>query len=140
MAARRPGDAERAGGGAASAGDDAENVGHLNAHGLSTRTCDVDEAAAVADVFATRAKPLPVVAAKSYFGNLGAGSGMVELIASLLAIEHGRLFPVLNYTAADPECPVAAVRNGDVPPGASFINLSVTPQGQAAAVMVKKLA
>ncbi len=116
----------------------ADDVGHVNAHGLSTRTCDVDEAAALSDVFAARSRPLPVVAAKSYFGNLGAGSGMIELVASLLAMQHGRLFPILNYTAADPECPVAAVRNGDIPPGSSFINLNVTPQGQAAAVMVRK--
>jgi 3-oxoacyl-[acyl-carrier-protein] synthase II len=81
---------------------------------------------------------LPVTAAKSYFGNLGAGGGMVELIASLLAMQHDLLFPILNYTTPDPECPLAAVRNGDERPGASFINLNVTPQGQASAVMVRR--
>ena len=80
-----------------------------------------------------------MVAAKSHFGNLGAGGGMVELIASLLAMQHGRLFPILNYATPDPECPVAAVRNGDVPPGDSFVNLNVTPQGQAAAVLVRRI-
>ena len=35
-------------------------------------------------MFGQRRTPLPVVAAKSYFGNLGAASGLVELIASLL--------------------------------------------------------
>ncbi len=121
-----------------SAGASADDVGHLHVHGLSTRTSDIEEARAVGDVFAARLTPLPVVAAKGYFGNLGAGSGMVELIASLLAIRHDRLFPVLNYTTSHPECPVAAVRDGDAKPGASFINLNVTPQGQAAAVMVRR--
>ena len=116
-----------------------DDVGHLHAHGLSTRTCDAEEARAIQTVFAARRTPLPVVAAKSHFGNLGAGSGMVELIASLLALQHDRLFPILNYATPDPECPVAAVRNGDVRPGASFINLNVTPQGQAAAVMVRRV-
>ena len=83
-------------------------------------------------------QPVPVVAAKGHFGNLGAGGGMVELIASLLALQHGRLFPVLNYATPDAECPSAAVRNGDVPPGNSFVNLNVTPQGQAAAVLVRR--
>jgi 3-oxoacyl-[acyl-carrier-protein] synthase II len=115
-----------------------DDVGHLHAHGLSTRTCDTEEAAAIGEVFAGRQSPLPVTAAKSYFGNLGAGSGMVELIASLLALEHDHLFPVLNYTTADPLCPVAAVRNGDFGPGTSFINLNVTPQAQASAVMVRR--
>jgi 3-oxoacyl-[acyl-carrier-protein] synthase II len=115
-----------------------DDVGHLHAHGLSTRTCDAEEAGAIQAVFSARRNPLPVIAAKSYFGNLGAGSGMVELIASLLAFQHDRLFPILNYATPDPECPVAAVRNGDARPGASFININVTPQGQAAAVMVRK--
>jgi 3-oxoacyl-[acyl-carrier-protein] synthase II len=120
------------------AGANADDVGHLHAHGLSTRTCDTEEAGATQEVFAARSSPLPVTAAKSYFGNLGAGSGMVELIASLLSFQHDHLFPILNYANADPECPIAAVRNGDGRPGASFINLNVTPQGQAAAVMVRR--
>jgi 3-oxoacyl-[acyl-carrier-protein] synthase II len=121
-----------------SAGASVDDVGHLHAHGLSTHTGDVEEAGAIGEVFAARRTPLPVTAAKSYFGNLGAGSGMVELIASLLAIKHDHLFPILNYTTIDPQCPVSAVRNGDGRPGASFINLNVTPQGQASAVMVRR--
>ncbi len=115
-----------------------DQVGHLHAHGLSTRTSDIEEARAIHEVFGGRSSPLPVTAAKSYFGNLGAGSGIVELIASLLALEHGWLFPTLNYTTPDRECPVTVVKNGDGRPGASFINLNVTPQGQAAAVMVRQ--
>jgi 3-oxoacyl-[acyl-carrier-protein] synthase II len=123
-----------------SSGTTPDDVGHLHAHGLSTRTCDVEEAQAINEVFSARSKPLPVTAAKSYFGNLGAGSGMVELIASLLALQHDHLFPILNYTTPDPECPVAAVCNGGGHPGASFINLNVTPQGQASAVLVRRYA
>ena len=120
------------------AGANINDVGHLHAHGLSTRTSDAEEAQSIQEVFAERATPLPVTAAKSYFGNLGAGSGMVELIASLLAVQHDWLPPILNYTTPDPECPVAAVHNGSGQPGGSFINLNVTPQGQAAAVMVRR--
>lgn len=115
-----------------------DEVGHLHAHGLSTRRGDAEEAEAIQRVFAGRKKPLPLVAAKSYFGNLGAGSGMVELIAGLLALRHGRLFPILNYATPDPDCPVSAVRDGCEPSGESFIHLSVTPQGQAAAVMLRR--
>jgi 3-oxoacyl-[acyl-carrier-protein] synthase II len=61
---------------------------------------------------------------------------MVELIASLLALGHDRLFPVLNYETPDPECPVAAVVDGETPSGSNFINLSVTPQGQASSLLV----
>jgi 3-oxoacyl-[acyl-carrier-protein] synthase II len=115
-----------------------EDIGHIHAHGLSTRTADIDEAQAICAVFGTRSKPVPVTAAKSYFGNLGAGGGMVELIASLMAMHHGKLFPILNYETPDPECPISAVTNGAVEPGKIFINLSVTPQGQASAILIRR--
>ncbi|NQT38866.1 MAG: beta-ketoacyl-[acyl-carrier-protein] synthase family protein [Planctomycetes bacterium] len=120
------------------AGARAEDVGHIHAHGLATRTCDREEAWAVDQVFGQRKTPVPVTAAKSYFGNLGAGGGVVETICSLLALRHDRLFPILNYQTPDPECPIAAVGDGHCDPGGSFINLNVTPQGQASAVMIRR--
>ncbi len=114
----------------------AEQVGHIHAHGLGTRTCDVEEARAIETVFGSRSEPLPVVAAKGNFGNLGAGSGMVELAASLLALREGRLFRTLNFETADPECPVHVMDGHGHPSGGMFINLNVTPQGQASAVLV----
>ncbi|MEN6459022.1 MAG: beta-ketoacyl-[acyl-carrier-protein] synthase family protein [Thermoguttaceae bacterium] len=118
------------------AGARADEIGHVHAHGLSTRSCDVDESRAIRAVFGSRS--VPVVAAKGHLGNLGAAGGMVELVASLLSLQQGRLFPVLNYTTPDAECPVAVVTDGGVAAGDSFVNLSVTPQGQAAAVMVRR--
>jgi 3-oxoacyl-[acyl-carrier-protein] synthase II len=120
-------------------GVQADQIDHLHAHGLSTRSCDVEEAQAIAEVFGQRARTLPVVAAKSYFGNLGAGSGMVELIASLLALRAGSLFPTLNYSTPDAECPIHVVRDHSTPAGKRFINLNVTPQGQASGVVVQQL-
>jgi 3-oxoacyl-[acyl-carrier-protein] synthase II len=118
-----------------------DEIGHIHAHGLSTRSCDIAEAKAIRAVFGPAADKMPVTAAKSYFGNLGAGSGMIELIASVLALANGQLFPVLNYETPDPECPIAiaAPNNGAASPGNSFLNLSVTPQGQASAVLVRTL-
>ncbi len=121
-----------------SAGIGPEQVGHIHAHGLSTRSCDIEEAEAIGEVFADRGQPVPVVAAKSHFGNLGAGSGLVELIGSLLALQQGCLFPVLNYETPDPKCPVAVVTDGQTEAGESFVNLNVTPQGQAAAVIIRR--
>ncbi|REK15934.1 MAG: beta-ketoacyl-[acyl-carrier-protein] synthase family protein [Planctomycetota bacterium] len=111
------------------------SVGHLHAHGLSTRSCDEAEARAIHAVFGDDAARLPVTAAKSYFGNLGAGGGLVELIASVMAMRHNRLFGVLNYETPDPKCELAISR-GDDEAGSSFLNVSVTPQGQASAVIV----
>jgi 3-oxoacyl-[acyl-carrier-protein] synthase II len=112
------------------------DVDHINAHGLSTTTRDAEEARALCAVFGAQIRTLPVTAPKSYFGNLGAGSGVVELIASVLALREGRLPRVLNYETPDPACPLAVVANDNTPAGRSFLNLSVTPQGQAAVLHV----
>ena len=45
---------------------------------------------------------------------------------------------MLNYNTPDPECAVAAVTSSDMPAGDCFINLSVTPQGQAACIVVRR--
>jgi 3-oxoacyl-[acyl-carrier-protein] synthase II len=114
-----------------------DEVGFVNAHGLSTRSADIEEAQAIHHVFGQRAQPVPVVAPKSHFGNLGAGSGMIELIAGVLALQHGSLFPLLNYETPDPDCLISAVYAGHAPPsGSSFVNLSFTPQGQASVALV----
>ncbi len=116
-----------------------EEIGHVHAHGLSTRSCDIDEARAIGQVFAgaphrCRWRPPRAISA------IWARRGMIELAASTLALVHDRLFPVLNYETPDPECPLAVVRSTDARPGKSFLNNSVTPQGQASCVLVRRLA
>lgn len=120
------------------AGLSPDQVGHVHAHGLSTRTADEEETQALRAVFGDR--PVPVTAAKSYFGNLGAASGLIECVASLLALRHERLFPILNYETPDPRCNIAVVRANDQPPGETFLNLNVSPQGQASAVIFRRFA
>jgi len=65
---------------------------------------------------------------------------MVEVIASLLAMQAGPLFPTLNYETPDAACPIHVVRDHSTPAGKRFINLSVTPQGQASGLVVQRLA
>lgn len=120
------------------AGRGPEGVGHVNAHGLGTRAGDAAESRAIRDVFGDHADKLPVVALKSYFGNLGAGGGVVELIGSLLAVREGVLPRVLNFQQADPDCPVAVVNDDATPPGEAFVSLNTTPQGQAVALCVAR--
>jgi 3-oxoacyl-[acyl-carrier-protein] synthase II len=87
------------------AGLAAAEVGHVNAHGLSTVGEDRVEAQAIRETLGD----VPVTAPKSFFGNLGAGTGAVELIASVLAIDSGQVPRTLNYQTADPECPINVV-------------------------------
>ncbi len=119
------------------AGIDPQQVGHIHAHGVSVPATDAAEAKAIADVFGTPTPP--VTAAKSYYGNPGAAGGVLELIASIMAFANRQLFPILNYETPDPECPIAAVRDGATSPGTVALNINVTPQGQASAVVVRQL-
>lgn len=110
-------------------------VDHVNAHGLGSPNMDREEAQALQTVLGDR---VPVMALKSYIGNMGAGGGMVELIGSLLAFRRGTLFPSLNYQTPDEECPVNVVTTRDVPAGDTALCLNLTAQGQASAVIVRR--
>lgn len=120
-----------------SAGMEPSEIGHVNAHGLSTVKGDRDEARAISQVFGDLTTPVPVVAPKGNFGNVGAGGGTLELISSIQAMARGNLFPTLNYETPDPACPLAVVTSNDVPAGTSAMNVSVTHQGQASALIIK---
>ena len=114
------------------------DLGHVNAHGLGSSDCDKAEAQALDNLLGESKSSVPVLAAKSYFGNLGAGSGVVELIASLLSFGENRLFRTLNFATADPDAQLPVTAQSEVPAGDSFLKLSVTPQSQAAAVVVNR--
>ena len=92
-----------------SAGMQPSEIGHVHAHGLATSRCDREEAVAIHEIF--NESETPVVAAKSFTGNLGAASGLVEAISSLLAIRENQLFGTLNYETPDPECDLDYVPN-----------------------------
>jgi 3-oxoacyl-[acyl-carrier-protein] synthase II len=117
------------------AGVEADDIGHINAHGLSTPEDDRMEARAIAAVL----PDTPVTAPKSYFGNLGAGSGAVELAASVLAIARGEVPRTLNYEQPDPTCPLNVIHRRSLStdaPAAVVLNHAST--GQAAALVLKR--
>lgn len=114
------------------AGVEPSEIGYVNAHGLSTREDDPIEARAIRETLGD----VPVTAPKSYFGNLGQGSGMVELAVSLLGLEQDVIPPTLNYETPDPECPVNVVTELQPMNERSFVKLSHNATGQAAAVVI----
>ena len=115
------------------AGLERGDVGHVNAHGVGTIDMDRVEAGAIA----AELGDVPVTAPKSLFGHLGAGGGVVELMASLLGLEHGLVPGTINHDDPDPACPVNVVRGtplGGRPATAVAVNVCST--GQAVAVAV----
>ena len=107
----------------------------MNAHGNSTREDDAIEAQAIRDTLGD----VPVTAPKSFFGNLGHGSGMVELVISVLAMRHGVVPPTLNYQTPDPECPVNVATELIPTDRPAFMALNHNTTGQAAAVVIAAL-
>lgn len=108
-------------------------IGHVNAHGSSTIEGDRCEARAIRN----RLGDTPVTAMKSFFGSLGAAGGAVEVVGSVLALEHDKVPVTLNYEEPDPDCPVNVVRGAPLsgrPNTAILLNQSGT--GQAAAVVL----
>ncbi len=116
-------------------GREAEQIGHVNAHGLGNRSSDAAEAQAIADVFGCRSEKIPVCAAKGFFGNLGAGAGTIELIAGVLALREQKLFSTPNHETPDADCPIRVAQAGE-PSGDAFVKIAVNPQGQASALLV----
>ncbi len=76
-----------------------------------------------------------MTAPKSYFGNLGAATGAVELAASVLALRHRLVPPTLNYRRPDPECPVDVVHGEGMPlERPTVLALNHAASGQAIAM------
>ncbi len=113
-----------------------KNGWHLHASGRGDVAMDISESHGICDVLGKNQK-IPIVAAKSYFGSLGAGSAAVEVIASCLAMTHNQLFPTLNCSDPDPRCPIR-VSTQPANAGNAFIHLAYSPQGQASGVCIAK--
>jgi len=107
-------------------------IGHVNANGLATVDDDVIEARAIEQTLAD----VPVTAPKSFFGNLGAAGGAVELAISLLSLQHGVVPPTLNYEQPDPACPVNVAGEAQPSRAPTVLALNHKLTGQAVALVV----
>ena len=87
-----------------SAGIEPEQVDYINAHGTSTLPNDKLETAAIKTVFGEHAYRLAVSSTKSMTAHLLGAAGAVEAIATVLAMQHSRVPPTINYDTPDPEC------------------------------------
>jgi 3-oxoacyl-[acyl-carrier-protein] synthase II len=114
-------------------------IDHVNASGVSTVVGDAWEARGLHEVFGNLKPPVPVFAAKSYMGNLGAGSAPTEIALSLLALQHGQLPATLNYEEPDPACPVMVSAKETRPVRKPyFLKTGFTDLGQCAAAVFRK--
>jgi len=86
-------------------------VDYVNAHGTSTPANDSNETAAIKSALGDRALKIPVSSTKSMTGHLLGGSGGIEAVACVLALQHGVVPPTINHTTPDPDCDLDVVPN-----------------------------
>ncbi|MDA5110492.1 beta-ketoacyl-ACP synthase II [Brevibacillus thermoruber] len=77
------------------------DIDYISAHGSSTRLNDQIETLAIKKLFGEKARSIPVSSIKSMTGHLLAGSGSVELIACILALQHQIVPPTINHHQPD---------------------------------------
>lgn len=79
----------------------AREVDYINAHATATLQGDKEEAEAVREIFGDK---VPVSSLKGYMGHTLGASGALELIASLLMMRSGRIYPTKNLEKVADDC------------------------------------
>lgn len=88
------------------AGATPADVTHINAHATSTPVGDIAEYKALLAVFGDRLKDIPVSATKGAHGHLLGGTGALEAIITVLAVQNRLAPPTINLDDQDPEIPL----------------------------------
>jgi 3-oxoacyl-[acyl-carrier-protein] synthase II len=91
------------------AGATPDDVTHINAHATSTPVGDIAEYHALKAVFGDRLGEIPVSATKASTGHLLGGTGALEAIFTLLAVQNRVAPPTINLTEQDPDIPLDVV-------------------------------
>jgi 3-oxoacyl-[acyl-carrier-protein] synthase II len=86
-------------------------VDYINAHGTSTPVNDPSETAAIKTTFGDYANKVAISSTKSMTGHLLGGSGGIEAVASVLAVNRDCAPPTINLENPDPACDLDYIPN-----------------------------
>ncbi len=111
------------------------DIGFVNADGIGAEHDDRMEAEAIRDTLGN----VPVVSNKGNFGDIGSGTGSLELASTLLSLRDGKIPPTRNHTKTANDCPINVVHGSP----ASFsspvaLKLNQTRMGRSFALIVSK--
>lgn len=95
----------------ADAGLGAAEIGYINAHGTGTLANDRSECKAISMAFCDHAGQVLVSSTKAAHGHALGGTGAIELLACLMALQEGVIAPTLGYQQPDPDCALDVVPN-----------------------------
>ncbi|HEX2088394.1 MAG TPA: beta-ketoacyl-ACP synthase II [Actinomycetota bacterium] len=88
----------------ADAGEPAEAVEYVNAHGTSTPLNDAAETRALKKALGDHAGDVSISSTKSVTGHLLGAAGAVEAAVAALSVHTGRVPPTINLESPDPDC------------------------------------
>jgi nodulation protein E len=116
-----------------------DRIDYVNAHGTGTRLNDSTETLILKKAFGSYASQLAISSTKSMHGHALGASGALELVATILAVEHDVIPPTANYTTRDPDCDLDYVPNtAREEPIAAAISNSFAFGGLNAVLAVKR--
>ncbi len=95
----------------ADAGLAPDDIDYINPHGTGTPENDKMECLGVTAVFGERATRIPMSSNKSMIGHTLSAAGAVEAVFTLMALDHQRVPPTINYAVPDPAIPLDVVPN-----------------------------
>lgn len=113
-------------------------VGYVNAHGTGTAANDPAEAAALLRVFGTDGPA--VSSTKSMTGHALEGSGALEGVVGVLALNRGVLPPTAGLTDPDPACDLDHVTTARATPVEAVLSVSAAFGGVNAALLFGRAA
>ncbi len=79
-----------------------DEVGYISAHGTGTQVNDVTEAAAIHQVFGSRASQIPISSTKSLHGHSIGASGALEALATIIGLKENLIPANACVTTIDP--------------------------------------
>ncbi len=80
------------------------DIDYICADGAGTIEGDISETLAIKKAFGAAIKKIPVSAPKSIYGNMLGASGAIDVITTVLAMEHNIVPPTINLDTPDPLC------------------------------------
>ena len=87
------------------------DIDYVNAHGTGTIAGDRSETHAIKTAFGAHACKLAVSSTKSMYGHAMGGSGGIEAVACIKAMEEGWMPPTIGLDEADPGCDLDYIPN-----------------------------
>ena len=85
------------------AGIKENKVDYINVHGTSTPLGDIAETKAIKNLFGEHSYKLNISSTKSMTGHLLGAAGVIEAIASIMAVKNDIVPPTINHETKDPE-------------------------------------